>query len=381
MPREITSKQTDSGTPGKSAGPASPWLRVIGGGRPGGHRSAVRRVLVYAVVGTAFAGPMAVGCGDDTTGGPGPVEEAGPDQMDTSVAPDTSDSTRADVSQQADVSQEADAFRQDVSQQPDVTADVTGNDVRQDVAPDVAADVVADTVVPDANEAGGDSGDSGTVSGDAGDAGDASDAATCTTTVGQLESDGGVDGGALAPALLFAFDNGPLDGRWGFYPTTGFTSALTPTEGHICPGALALNATATAYGVNAGLNFNFGNPGQDWTGRKRLHFWIKLVTSNYGAFNGVVELVQSNNFGDTRYGTSQTSPPGYFAATAYSGGGWIESVVDLTPPPQDAGDAVAPDYDPANVNYFEIRLIALPVPDGGGSPPPATLLVDDIWLE
>jgi hypothetical protein len=337
---------------------------------------------VFAVLGAAMAGVTVSGCGDDTV-------EPGPDAAgDVQV-----DSTQPDVSQpdvtQPDVSAEAapqDGSSQDATH-PDATPDAQSDaplDVAQDVShpdapPDAPADVQPQDARPDASDAGSadvvvDSSPEAAPQGDAGDAGDASDSGTaseagCTTTIGELNDAG-------TSMLLIGFDTSAEIVPWTSYtfPTNVSTNveSYSPTDGPSgfgCPGALSLALTYTAYGVNSGLDRFYTSGGgatQDWTGRVRLHFWVKVVTSDYTTINGLEEFVQS---GST---LKQYSP--FLTGSSLAGGGWVQSVVDLTP---------GANFDPTTVAGFEVQLqtIAAGIDGGPAAPPAATVLVDDIWLE
>ncbi len=178
--------------------------------------------------------------------------------------------------------------------------------------------------------------------------------------------------------LISGFDTpGGLDLRWTGYTTANISTALlgqTLTDGNTCPGALELTVSFTGFGVTSGAIFNYGSGSpQDWTGRTRLHFWVKVVTSDYSALNGVQEIIDSSNYSLHRFG-------GYLAGSVFADGRWYQSVVDLTPPAQGAANV---DFDPTTVNEFQVQLLTPNTsPDGGaGAPATTTVLVDDIWLE
>jgi hypothetical protein len=318
-------------------------------------------VIAWSVVGTAIAFATASGCsGDDTSMGGGADATA-------DVTENTPDAVGQDVSS-------PDAGFRDVTSPDAMVRDATQSDVNQ---PDVATGPDATDARPDvvvATDAHADA-----TGGDASDSAVPSDAGgTCSTSLAALTA-GEPDGGdaALGPVLLFAFDNPQgLDIGWSGYGSSVSSSAFlgeTLTDGYICTGALEVYTTYTAYGVNSGALYTYGNDGagaQDWTGRTKLHFWAKLTTSNYVAINGVQGIVHSSNYAFKRYGTflGGTGP-------GLSTGSWYEFVVPL--------NGLAGDYAPTAVNQIEIQLLTDGVnPDGGaGAPSPTTLLVDDIWLE
>jgi hypothetical protein len=332
----------------------------------------VWRVGTYSVLSAAVVAALTGGCGGDdvTSSDSGSTSDAGADQTDVT----TPDASRPDASQldssQPDASY-LDSSRPDASQldssQPD--ASYLDSFVRQDV-------VGMDTAATDGNDAAGDSSD-------ALGPRDSSDGGVCSTTVAHLAAggDGGLaDSGSdaeaaapIAPQLLFGFDNpGGLDLAWSGYtsPNT-ISSALlgeTLSDGYTCTGALEYNVTYSGYNVTSGVLYNYGAGGVDWTGRTRLHAWIKLTTSDYTTLSGVQLIVESNNYAVKRYG-------GFLTATTLAVGTWHEAIVSL--------GTAATDYFPTNVNDFQVQLLTPGAQADGGpaAPSPATLLVDDIWLE
>jgi hypothetical protein len=338
-----------------------------------GLRTKIRGIAVLTVFGAGMAGVLVAGCGDDTTG---PGADAGEDVQTDSTQPDVSqpDVTQPDVAAEAapqDASQ--DATHPDASPDgaPDASPDVAQDVAHIDAAPDAAGDAPQDarSDVSDAGstDAVADSSPEAAPPADASDAGDAGEAgeAGCTTTIGELNDSG-------TSQLLFGFDTASeINGWMSFnFMTADGTNVLTqsPTQGPPglgCPGALSLALTYSAYNVNAGADNFF--TAQNWTGRVRLHFWVKLVTSDYTTINGVEEFVESGNFL-----LKQFSP--FLSGAAFAGGGWVESVVDLT----QVGN-----IDLTTIEGFEVSVSTIgTMLDGGAAvPPPATLLVDDIWLE
>ncbi|HEY4012988.1 MAG TPA: hypothetical protein VGM06_06605 [Polyangiaceae bacterium] len=335
---------------------------------------------MFAVFGTAVAGAMVSGCGDDTGSGTTP-EDA---QADGASQPDTG---VPDVA--------AEAAPQDATLDtghPDASPDVTVSDASPDVAQDAShpdgssLDATADAQVdarPDASDAGArDAADAGTPDssdaaspGDGGDGGDAGDGAVaCVTTIGSLDDSG-------PGQLLFGFDTQAEASAWTQYtfPTTSssFVFTQSPTEGPAgfgCPGAMSLAVTYTGYGVQSGVDYNFPTA-QDWTGRVRLHMWIKVVTSDYTTINGVEEIVFSQNLASDTPTTYIDDFGGFLAGSGYASGGWLELVTDISTP--------TASYFPTTVVGLEVRLTTVnSMADGGPAvPPPATLLVDDIWVE
>jgi hypothetical protein len=122
----------------------------------------------------------------------------------------------------------------------------------------------------------------------------------------------------------------------------------------------------TAFGPKDQLYYNYHTNVQNWTGYTQLHAWLKVVTTDYTTIQGVEPRVDSNNYdaADYIFGT-------FVSGSTFSNGGWHETIVNLTAP-----------YVAAQVNGFQFELQTIGTSlDGGAAPPPATLLVDSIWLE
>jgi hypothetical protein len=344
-----------------------------------GSRTKLRGVVVFAVLGTGVAAAMVSGCGDDSTGpapGDAQVDSTQPDasQPDVGVPdvaseaapPDATldgtpaDATSADVTQ-SDASHDA---AQDVSHTDGSPLDAAPGDAQPD-ASDAGPDATsADGAALDAADASADA------PSEAGSPGDASEGGGCTTTIGLFDDSG-------TAQLLFGFDSPTDINTFTAYtfPASASTDTLTqsPTEGAPigCPGAAALNLTYSAYGVQSGIDYDFPTL-QDWTGRVRLHMWIKLVTSDYTTINGVQPIA----FSETAPNTTFLDQFGQFlAGSAFAGGTWVELVTDVS--------TANANFVPTAVTGFEIRLTTVSTMADGGpaAPPSATLLVDDIWLE
>ncbi len=209
---------------------------------------------------------------------------------------------------------------------------------------------------------------SGSDSAAEGSASDASDEATVVEAAAPLQ-----------PELLFGFDNG-ADLGWGANPTANTTLSVgaSLTDGHSCPGAVSLYATYAAYGPNPLLSFNYGGNGGgsvDWSGRTKLHMWVKVLTTNYSTVAYVQAFVSANGY--------VFMSGGGFNGTQLSDGAWHESIFNIPPVPANPNPEGGAVFDPAFVNAFGAQIgTQSAAADGGPSvPPPTTLLVDDIWLE
>ncbi|MBV9948402.1 MAG: hypothetical protein JOZ69_16240 [Myxococcales bacterium] len=200
----------------------------------------------------------------------------------------------------------------------------------------------------------------------------ASDGAADVMAPGDAASEGGTH---LDPLLLFGFDNGSNLG-WGSNAVTGATVSLGATlnDGHACLGALQLYTTYTAYNANPLVQFVYGGNAagaMNWSGRSKLHVWLKVTTSDYTALSGARAFVLSNNY------VSFGSP--LVGAATLADRLWHETTVDLTPPPAGGGSAL----DPSVINGLGAQIVNQSAATAGGpaAPSPTTLLVDDIWLE
>ena len=327
-----------------------------------------RRVVGCSVFGAAIAALFAAGCGDDTSSGSQPVEDASADHTTA-----TEDASQSDASQHdANV---ADTSLADSALADSTTADSAATDSS---VTDASVDAQHSESGSDASVSDGSTSDaSSDAAADASQTPDASDGGVCTTTVALLGGgDGGTNDAGKAPALLFTFDPSDADAsdaglgpNWANYSDTGSTGTLseTSTAGYPCPGALSLSVTYTAYGPKDQIYYNYQSGAQDWTGYTTMHAWLKVITSDYTSIQGVEPRVDSNAYGDKLFG-------GFVGGSTFSGGGWHESVINLTP---------GTTYVPSAVNgfQFELQTTSAAADGGAGAPPQATLLVDSIWLE
>jgi hypothetical protein len=215
---------------------------------------------------------------------------------------------------------------------------------------------------------------------DASDETDAGDAAMSSdgSASSDVGSEAGMETGACATSfmdgggqVLFAFDDGGTTG-WAASPSTSPASVLagTTVDGNICPGAMTSSISFTSYGQNTDVEF-FYNTAANWTGRTRIHAWVKIapVGGDSSALSGVLIFVQSNNWAN--WSSNWTN-----VDASIADGGWHELVTDFTP---SGGTPVVTN----NVQKFGIQLVSQSTqPTGGPAVPPATVLtVDDIWLE
>jgi hypothetical protein len=266
----------------------------------------------------------------------------------------------------------------DGSSQGDATA--TGDDAANDGSTTTVSDAAGDVVTAEA-AAPGDAGPKDGAPSDANASDSAPDASTadaseagggvCVTTLASLGASGTND--AATSKILDDFDGqadaGP-GASWSGYFNMGSagTFGVTGTDGHTCNGALSLAVTTyTQYGTNVQAYFNYSGSVQDWTGYKKLHAWLKVVSSDYSTIQGVEPRVDSSNYADKLFG-------GFVSGSAFADGGWHETVVPLT---------ASASYVPAAVNgyQFELQLVGTKPGSAAATPPAATLLVDSIWVE
>jgi hypothetical protein len=122
--------------------------------------------------------------------------------------------------------------------------------------------------------------------------------------------------------------------------------------------------TFAAYGD--GPIMQFAGSAQNWTGFTKLHFHVKVATeaANYANLSFVQGTVNGGGF----------LGGGYTNASTFADGKFHEIVVTLTP---------GTNYNPAAVVAYGVQLSTMSAaPDGGPAVPgPATLELDDIWME
>jgi hypothetical protein len=121
----------------------------------------------------------------------------------------------------------------------------------------------------------------------------------------------------------------------------------------------------------------------DFTGKTKLHFWVKLQLPDGGSvttyLNGVQGFLQSGNpptdAGPNGY-AHYTTGNSFTVAGTLADGAWHEVIVDFT---VDAGDRANLSY----VNQLGVQVLALMTALDGGPAAPSTavLLVDDISLD
>jgi hypothetical protein len=266
----------------------------------------------------------------------------------------------------------------DGSSQGDVT--VTGDDAADDGSTTTIGDAAGDVATADAvapNDAGSKDGaapDASAPDGGAdGSTTDASEAGggVCVTTLASLGASGTND--AAVAKIVDDFDGqadaGPGASWNGYFNMgSGGTFGVTATDGHTCNGALDFAVTTyTQYGTNVQAYFNYGGSVQDWTGYKKLHAWLKVVSSDYSTIQGVEPRVDSSNYADKLFG-------GFVSGSTFADGGWHETVVPLT---------ASASYVPSAINgyQFELQLVGTKPGAAPATPPAATMLVDSIWIE
>lgn len=187
---------------------------------------------------------------------------------------------------------------------------------------------------------------------------------------------GGDTGEPLPPTVIATFDEpGSLSTSLGSWQVTTNNPVpdsfvrRNPDEGRSCPGALELTVPFTAYGTQTDAQINF-NPVQDWTGRAKLHAWVKIPdpgTGNLNHVGGVNLAVLSENYGN--YDNA------YEGAATFADFDWHEIVLDLT-----AGDP-PPDLPTVIQIHVQLQVHGTAPEDGPEAPVPTVMLVDDIWLE
>jgi hypothetical protein len=310
------------------------------------------------------------GCSDDTSSSNPPVEDASADHTTPAEDAAQSDASQHDANV-ADTSV-TDSALADSTTADSAASDGSLTDASHDASVDAAqaSDSGGDASLADASSDAADASQ-------AADASDASDGGVCTTTIALLGGgDGGTNDAGKAPRILFSFDpsdadasDAGLDPNWANYSDSGSSGTLseTSTAGYPCPGALSLSVTYTAYGPKDQIYYNYQSGAQDWTGYTTMHVWLKVITSDYTSIQGVEPRIDSNAYGDKLFG-------GFVGGSTFAGGGWHESVINLTP---------GATYVPSTVNgfQFELQTTGAAADGGAGAPPQATLLVDSIWLE
>jgi hypothetical protein len=303
----------------------------------------LRYVAACGLFGTAVAAALATGCtGDDNVVG-------GAD-----AAPDHTADVTTDVGQK-------ETSLQDTTQTDTSTTDGASNDATVDAQGDAAKTDADAATTADASDAA----DTST--------GDGSDGAVgvpaCVTTTAQL----GAPTDGAASKILFAFDDASdagIDPAFAAYATGSVIinpPILNPADGHPCAGSLSTTVTYSGFSKNAQVYYNYGaTNAQDWSSYSVLHFWVKVMTADPTTISGVEPRLDT--------GTAYNQHFGNFAnGTTFADGGWHEVTLNL--PIADAGSDM--------VVGFQLELQTGPAPTDGGltPPPPATFLIDSIWLD
>jgi hypothetical protein len=172
--------------------------------------------------------------------------------------------------------------------------------------------------------------------------------------------------------LLYSFDSGYSP--W-FPEVSGLDYAFgaTKTDGHTCPGAVTMTVQFASYGdPSASLSTTFNNTPQNWSSYVKLHIWVRLITTNYAAVNGVQSFINSNGYAN--YSNSNV----FLGGSTFSDGNFHEVVFDLLHPNPFTGAVVL-----GVINKMGVQVLVQDVPQDGGVPAaaPIQLLVDDVWLE
>jgi hypothetical protein len=169
----------------------------------------------------------------------------------------------------------------------------------------------------------------------------------------------------------------PPSGNWFAYAETGgsaglsdSTTAWSATEGHSCPGSVALTANFTVYGYSEKV-MTLVNFGANWATPKayaRFHAWIKVASPSTGNLDHLDQILLATN--TNGYTAFQGAP---LSAAVFADGDWHEIVRELVP-----GTL----YVPNAVNQVGIQIIAKGVaPASPPAPVATTIYVDDLWLE
>jgi hypothetical protein len=149
-----------------------------------------------------------------------------------------------------------------------------------------------------------------------------------------VTSDSGQEGAApLTPTLLYSFDLTGNAGTAGWTlsgPNVTGTLSLVLDDVNSCstsPGALeaavTFNGPADAADTTAYVRVDF-NPNVDWTGRKKLHLFVKLQDPNQvlQAFQPWIQAGPTLNYAGLY--------SGYTGASAISDGLWHEFILDIS---------------------------------------------------
>jgi hypothetical protein len=292
----------------------------------------------------------------------------------------------------ADASDAADA--EDAGDAPTACTTIiglTGPVAETDAGPatdagDAAAEASAtDATAGDAAATDATAGDAAATDATAGDAA-ATDATTGDASAVDATADAVVDAGPLVPTLLFGFDGvSGAPAGWSLYIQDPMDAGMfvpvlgsTITDGATCLGALTVNAAFTAFdGQLVQAQYNYPTP-MDWTGRKTLHFAVKVVATAAGfeTLSGVQGFVGSG----PSYANYRAS---FMNAATFSDGAFHQIAVDLSLDDAGVPDAATNAYDPNEVDNFGVQILSTSAaPDGGpATPGSAELIVDDVWIE
>jgi hypothetical protein len=170
----------------------------------------------------------------------------------------------------------------------------------------------------------------------------------------------------------------PPSGNWFAYAEMGGSAGLldgstawSETEGHSCPGSVALTANFTVYGGSE-KTMALVNFGANWATPKayaRLHAWVKVaIPPSTGTLDHLDQILLATN--TNNYNAFQGAP---LSASTFADGDWHEIVRELIP---------GTTYYPASVNQVGVQISARGVaPASPSAPVPTTIYIDDLWLE
>jgi len=199
----------------------------------------------------------------------------------------------------------------------------------------------------------------------------------------------GGEGGAGPSSVvtIATFDNGDITG-WSTSvlpntpanpnPAPAIADVPSTVDGHNAPGAFQTVITFTGYG-NASDQYGGETTASghafpsavDWTGKTKLHGWVKVTVPGGVGSNDYLALFGwqlAVNSGTNKF-LSQFHAP-------FTDQLWHEFVVDLAA-------ATTDKYDPTQVKGVSVLIATTNVAatNAPAIPPATTLLIDDVWVE
>jgi len=148
-------------------------------------------------------------------------------------------------------------------------------------------------------------------------------------------------------------------------------------EGMPCPGALRLSVDFS-YGQTASAAIFYGDSMNgvpaDWSGKSKLHAWIKLESGMATALNGIQLFVQNASVRGPRVFDYDNWNNAWLSGWVFSDNGWHEEVLDLT-----NGFSGSTSL----INQIGVQVDPLASAPAGGPASPGTIVVDidNVWLE